>query len=139
MRSSVAVSFVVLNLIQNGALCSKRDRARRPQLAKFSQNRFEQSAHPGHLYLNQPPSDLPEVGGKLESRWHKVRLRLRNERYQRAMIKTLDLITEVVSNPKKAFRKVADTPKKAEKHRYERRKVREYLRLGDWTEQAAAS
>jgi hypothetical protein len=53
------------------------------------------------------------------------------------MIKTLDLITEVVSNPKKAFRKVADTPKKAEKHRYERRKVREYLRLGDWTEQAA--
>lgn len=55
------------------------------------------------------------------------------------MIKTLDLITEVVSNSKKALRKVADTPKKAEKHRYERRKVREYLKLGDWEEQGAAS
>lgn len=55
------------------------------------------------------------------------------------MIKTLDLITEVVSNPKKALRKVADASKKAEKHRYERRKVREYLKLGDWEEQGAAS
>jgi len=48
------------------------------------------------------------------------------------MIKTLDLITEVVRNPKHSFRKVSDRPKKAEKHRYERRKAREYLRLGDW-------
>ena len=55
------------------------------------------------------------------------------------MIKTLELITEVVSNPKQAFRKIADTPKKSEKHRYERRKVREYLKLGDWGEQSAAS
>jgi hypothetical protein len=55
------------------------------------------------------------------------------------MIKTLGLITEMVGNPKKALRKVADTPRKAEKHRYERRKVRECLRLGDWSEQGAAS
>lgn len=55
------------------------------------------------------------------------------------MIKTLDLITEVISNPRKAFRKVADTPKKSEKHRYERRKVREYLKLGDWDGQGAAT
>lgn len=55
------------------------------------------------------------------------------------MIKTLDLITEVVSNPKNAFRKITDRPKKAEKHRYERRKVKEYLKLGDWDEQGAAS
>jgi len=55
------------------------------------------------------------------------------------MIKTLDLITEVVSNSKKVFRKVADTSRKAEKHRYERRKVKEYLKLADWEEQGAAS
>ena len=55
------------------------------------------------------------------------------------MIKTLDLITEVVSNPKNSFRKVTDRPKKAEKHRYERRKIKGYLKLGDWGgEQAIA-
>ena len=55
------------------------------------------------------------------------------------MIKTLDLITETIANPKNAFRKITDRPKKAEKHRYERRKVREILKLGDWEEQGAAS
>ena len=54
------------------------------------------------------------------------------------MIKTLDLITEGVRNPKNSFRKISDRPRKAEKHRYERRKVKEYLRLGDWGEEAAA-
>jgi hypothetical protein len=55
------------------------------------------------------------------------------------MIKTLDLITEVVLNPKTSFRKASDRPKKAEKHRYERRKMKEYLRLGgDFGEQATA-
>ena len=53
------------------------------------------------------------------------------------MIKTLDLITEVVRNPKNSFRKIADRPRKAEKHRYERRKVKEFLRLGDWGEESA--
>ena len=54
------------------------------------------------------------------------------------MIKTLDLITEMVRNPKNSFRKVTDRPKKAEKHRYERRKVKEYLRMCDWGEEATA-
>jgi len=48
------------------------------------------------------------------------------------MIKTLELISEVVRNPKNSFRKITDRPKKAEKHRYERRKVKEILRVGDW-------
>ena len=55
------------------------------------------------------------------------------------MIKTLDLITETVANSKNAFRKLTDRPKKAEKHRYERRKVREILKLGDWAEPGVAS
>ena len=55
------------------------------------------------------------------------------------MIKTLDLIVETVTDPKNAFRKITDRPKKAEKHRYERRKVREILKLGDWAEPSVAS
>ena len=54
------------------------------------------------------------------------------------MIKTLELISEVVRNPKNSFRKITDRPKKAEKHRYERRKVKEYLKLGDWGEEGVA-
>ncbi len=49
------------------------------------------------------------------------------------MMKTLDLITEVIRDPKPAFRQVEDRPKKAKKHRYERRKIKEFMRLGDWS------
>lgn len=54
------------------------------------------------------------------------------------MIKTLDLISEVVRNSKNTFRKVSDRPRKAEKHRYERRKIKEALRMGDWAEENGA-
>jgi hypothetical protein len=50
------------------------------------------------------------------------------------MPKTLDLITEIIRNPKNSFRKIDDRPIKAQKHRYERRKIREYIRLGDWAQ-----
>ena len=53
------------------------------------------------------------------------------------MIKTLDLITEAIRNPKNTFRKIGDRPRKAEKHRYERRKVKAFLRMGDWAEENA--
>lgn len=48
------------------------------------------------------------------------------------MTKTLDAITEAVRNPKHAFRKADHHPTKPLKHRYERRKVREYLHLRGW-------
>lgn len=48
------------------------------------------------------------------------------------MTKTLEMINEAVRNPKNPFRKTDNQPKKALKHRYERRKIREYLHLGDW-------
>ena len=54
------------------------------------------------------------------------------------MIKTLDLITEAVRNPRNSIRKITDRSKKAEKHRYERRKVKECLKIGDWGDQAIA-
>jgi len=54
------------------------------------------------------------------------------------MTKSLEVISEVVRNPKHPFRKVEDQPKKPQKHRYERRKVREYLQLGEWVSGEAA-
>ena len=48
------------------------------------------------------------------------------------MSKTFDAISEAIRNSKHPFRKVENRPKKAQKHRYERRKIREYLHLADW-------
>jgi hypothetical protein len=48
------------------------------------------------------------------------------------MTKTFDIISEAIRNPKHPFRKADNRPKKAQKHRYERRKIKEYLHLGDW-------
>jgi len=54
-----------------------------------------------------------------------------------AMKKSFDVIQEVICNPKHPFRKMDGQPKKALKHRYERRKIKEYLHLGDWLEDEA--
>jgi hypothetical protein len=55
----------------------------------------------------------------------------------RAMTRTLEAINDAVRNPKHPFRKTDNQPKKSLKHRYERRKIKEYLHLGDWlTEEA---
>ncbi len=54
------------------------------------------------------------------------------------MIKTLDVIADAIRNTKHPFRQVDDRPDKPKKHRYERRKVKEYIRLGDWASEARA-
>lgn len=56
----------------------------------------------------------------------------RNFESHHTMTKSLEVISETVRNPKHPFRKVDNQPKKPLKHRYERRKIREYLHLGDW-------
>ena len=48
------------------------------------------------------------------------------------MTRTIEVISEAVKNPKYPFRKTENQPKKAMKHRYERRKIKEFLHLGDW-------
>jgi hypothetical protein len=60
-----------------------------------------------------------------------------NEHTKRAMTKSLEVISEAVRNPKHPFRKVDNQPKKPLKHRYERRKIKEYLHLGDWMSREA--
>lgn len=54
------------------------------------------------------------------------------------MTKTLDLIIEAVRNTKHPFRQVENRPRKSQKHRYERRKIKEIIRLGDWRGEAHA-
>jgi hypothetical protein len=49
-----------------------------------------------------------------------------------SMTKTWHLIQETVQNTKHPFRQVENRPAKAKNNRYERRKIRELLRLGDW-------
>ena len=51
------------------------------------------------------------------------------------MSKTSDLIAEIIRNPKPTFRKADDRPVKAQKHRYERRKIKEFIKLGDWVQE----
>ena len=59
------------------------------------------------------------------------------QRKETAMIKTLAMLTDAIRNPRTTIRKISDRPQKAEKHRYERRKVKECLKLGDWGEESA--
>ena len=47
------------------------------------------------------------------------------------MTKSLDMIAETLRNPKHPFRKTDHLPKKPQKHRYERRKIKSYLHLGE--------
>ena len=52
---------------------------------------------------------------------------------EQVMTRPLDQIDEVIHNPKHPFRQVADRPEKPQKHRYERRKVKEIIRAGEWS------
>ncbi len=69
--------------------------------------------------------------------WHSVSWRCRSKGNM-LMTRTLDALTEAIRNPKPSFRQIDDRPEKAKKHRYERRKIREFIRLGDWAQENPA-
>jgi hypothetical protein len=54
------------------------------------------------------------------------------------MMKTFQFMNDAIKNPKHPFRKADSQPRKAQKNRYERRKVKEFLHLGDWTQEEMA-
>jgi hypothetical protein len=54
------------------------------------------------------------------------------------MKQMMEVIAEVIRNSKHPFRKAEHQPKKALKNRYERRKIKEYLHLGDWQAEETA-
>ncbi len=49
------------------------------------------------------------------------------------MIKSLDQISEAIHSSKLLLHQVDDRPNKPQKHRYERRKIKEYIKISDWT------
>jgi hypothetical protein len=51
---------------------------------------------------------------------------------RKRMMKTIEVMSEAIRNSKHPFRKTETTSKKALKNRHERRKIKEYLHLGDW-------
>ena len=54
------------------------------------------------------------------------------------MKKMMEAITEVIRDPSHPFRKLDHQPKKSLKNRHERRKIKEYLNLGDWISEETA-
>jgi hypothetical protein len=58
------------------------------------------------------------------------------ERKDRTMAKSVDSMFEMIRNSKHPFRQLADRPDKPHKSRYERRKVKQFLHIGDWVESA---
>jgi len=54
------------------------------------------------------------------------------------MIKTSQFMNEAIKDTKHPFRKTDSQPRKAQKSRYERRKIKEFLHLGDWTQEELA-
>ena len=70
--------------------------------------------------------------GYLQLPWHCFRLCWHQERIVQSMTKTLDFISDLIRNSKHPFRQVDNRPDKPQKHRYERRKIKEYIKLVDW-------
>jgi len=54
------------------------------------------------------------------------------------MLKTTESMFEVIRDQKHPFRKAQHHSKKSLKNRHERRKIKEYLNLGDWVSEEMA-
>jgi hypothetical protein len=84
------------------------------------------------MRLKQPmPFFKQWLARERKGQWHFFSMAKLEQRTS-SMTKSLEVITETIRNPKHPFRKVDNQPKKPLKHRYERRKIKEYLHLGDW-------
>jgi hypothetical protein len=55
-----------------------------------------------------------------------------------SMQRTLDTIVDVIRNRKHPFPQLGDRPNKQHKNRYERRKIKQFIHLGDWAVDAEA-
>lgn len=72
---------------------------------------------------------MPQAKGRQAEK--KGRGILHAQKHKGVMTKSLDMIAETLRNPKHPFRKTDHLPKKQQKHRYERRKIKSYLHLGE--------
>jgi len=113
-------------------------------LASLEQNPavfFEWISRETVVYLIRLKRQMPISmhGEPDQGRFHGILYAWRNlnKETNQVMTKSLEVISEAIRNPKHPFRKVDNQPKKPLKHRYERRKIREYLHLGDWMSREA--
>jgi hypothetical protein len=88
------------------------------------------------LYLNRLKQMMPIIEQKGPSQGRSIGIlhassNIQTKEKEHAMTKSLEVISEAIRNPKHPFRKVDNQPKKPRKHRYERRKIKEYLHLGE--------
>lgn len=65
-------------------------------------------------------------------------LSVRCNNRKHVMMKTFEVMGENIRNQKHPFRKTEHYTKKSLKNRHERRKIREYLQLGDWVAEEMA-
>lgn len=63
-----------------------------------------------------------------------VRLFFNPQTIEERMTKSVHLMNTPLTHSNRPFRQVDARPDKARKHRYERRKIRECLRSGDWSD-----
>jgi hypothetical protein len=71
--------------------------------------------------------------------WHRLGLwKIRTKQPERkyVLMKTADMLVDFVRTHKNAFRMADQRAPKVQQSRYERRKVRAFLRLGDWVADA---
>ena len=80
----------------------------------------------------QTGHEINPVGRKGKADEWVTCLRDRSSSDKIAMSKTIEVMSEIIRNPKPSFRKAVQQPQKAQKHRYERRKVKEIIRVNDW-------
>lgn len=57
---------------------------------------------------------------------------------EEVMMKQNETLVDLIRDPKHPFRKLQHHSKKSLKNRYERRKIKEYLHLGDWLSEEMA-
>ena len=53
------------------------------------------------------------------------------------MASSMEVILEIVRDPRHPFRKLTDRQTKPQKNRYERRKIKQFLQFGHWAAEAA--
>ena len=75
----------------------------------------------------------------LSRSWHSLgfgKARTNKPERKYVLMKTADMMVELVRTHKNAFRPADQRITKANQSRYERRKIRAFLRLGDWLAEA---
>ncbi len=92
--------------------------------------------NPAHGFPPKFDNNLKTSPGAWHGRRYNVdrKQHASNAQKKKVMKTMLQVLTETTRNRKPSFRQASNRHFKFQKHRYERRKVRELMRTGSWTE-----